>query len=107
MIHVQAGKHWMIWHAGKEIAQSVFGRPETEALFQHFGSLLEQDNLQAVTHAYDVGPGAVHGQRGLADDERVEAGKIGGGIDALAGDARALEQGCGFALRVEERDFST
>ena len=61
----------MIRDSGKRLAQAVFLNAESEPLFQRSGSLLEDNYLEAVSHAADVRCWPVKAQRSLADNQDV------------------------------------
>ena len=103
MVRSQTCQHRVVRKPRKDIPQPVFDDAETEAFFQHFGGLFEDDDLQPVADARDIRRWSVERQCRPAHDERVVRRQIGAGVNRLAGDARPFEPSAGFALGVEER----
>ena len=98
MFLVEPGQDRVIGHPLEDLPQAVGGDAEAEPLLQDLGSLLEQENLEAVANAGDVGSRAVERQGLLADDEEVELGEVGRCVHLRATDSHGVEQSACLAL---------
>ncbi len=92
----------VVGHAGEDLPQPIFLDTEPEAFFQDVGRLLEEDHLESLTDPGDVRRWAIHGERGLADNQQIVARQIGMHVDRLKANAHLREQFGRLALGVEQ-----
>ena len=96
----------MIGHAPEDPAQPVLGLAESEAFFQHFAALLEDQNLQAVANRMHLRRRVAQVERPFAYDEGFITRQVALGIHALPANPHAVEQFSRLSLGIEEGDLA-
>src|SRR5580704_7745097 len=96
----------MIGHAFENLAEAVFGYAKSEAFFEHFASLFEDDYLETFAYASYIGRGIVEGQCSLADDQGIVLRKIRAGIQGLIANRECVEEVSGLTFGIEEGNVS-
>ena len=102
VLFAEALQDGVIGDSLEELAESVFGDAESQAVFQDFSGLLEEDYFEAFADSGDVGGGVVEVLGLFAYYQEVIGGEVGCGGDGLIGDTQGVQQLRCLSFRVEE-----